>query len=784
MITIVCDFYQLHKVEISSDAVVVNSIQDYIPLRLQLRRILDEETRNYTVYVQHRVIAQWLADLTSYGPQIVKWEDRNLQNYFEQHFGFPPPKDLNEAEIQDLLHTLPPANGNTIADPVGWILSQRIDPIWKNGKPGQEHLVDFAAWILRVQAIPVLFQHLMRNRLVEWTKYNHCYQNFLEHSWRDVATTLFLCWIFHRYPKDFFTSSFQQFTSVPLADCSRYLDICIELVKAHQSSLRRFWNAWLLSSSSQDITVALQWMSGLADAELDTIESWAREHQQNITDQLLGSIKECFSLHPRSTSVLERLEKLIAAALPSDADPAWSVEQWLDWATEEYLPYFAWVIRNNQPREVQIDRAYQFEAWLIDIYPKLPWNSQASFSLHQLGRIKELFDTNTTDVILWFIVDGMTWWQGKKLVDFCAERNIEGISIQPTISVLPTITSISKKALVEGYLASSDTNLSIAQVLKARIMREGKYIEVHTHSHSLEQAFTSDLQPGLYALLYSSLDHHSHEEQGFTDNESIDGHLRLIARLTEEGFNKCLRQGLRVKAFVSSDHGSTLLPKNARVLAVPNFAHILEDEDLLEENLPGNIKPVFRRSRVCATENVPNEHDLNVLEKDWHYLQKDAFSLSKQMFIPKGYSAVERRPRGWTHGGTTPEEVVVASIEMQPSKIDFMEPMVNLTGSLQLHRVGTLHITIGNANIFPIRVVQLEIAHSATKTRQRIISSNATITEEVTIPAVNSQEATYPIHWSLIYEGGGQRQEFTGQTAIPIRRLQVSDVDEIFEGML
>jgi hypothetical protein len=187
MITIVCDFYQLHKVEISRDVVVVNSIQDYIPLRQQLRRILDEDTRNYTVYVQHRVIARWLTDLTSYKPHIVRWQDINLHTYFEQHFGFLPPKGINEAVIQDLLHTLPPVDGDAIADPVGWILSQRVDPVWKNGKPGPEHLVDFAAWILRVQTMPALFRSLMRTRLTEWAKYNHQYQIFFEHSWRDAA---------------------------------------------------------------------------------------------------------------------------------------------------------------------------------------------------------------------------------------------------------------------------------------------------------------------------------------------------------------------------------------------------------------------------------------------------------------------------------------------------------------------------------------------------------------------------------------------------------------------
>jgi len=190
MITIVCDFYQLHKVEISRDVVVVNSIQDYIPLRQQLRRILDEKTRNYTVYVQHRVIARWLTDLTSYEPHIVRWKDINLHVHFEQQFGFSPPKGINEAAMQDLLHTLHPADGDTIADPVGWILSQRVDPIWKNEKPGTEHLVDFAGWILSVQTMPTLYRPLMRARLSEWAQYNDQYQIFFEHSWRDAAATV------------------------------------------------------------------------------------------------------------------------------------------------------------------------------------------------------------------------------------------------------------------------------------------------------------------------------------------------------------------------------------------------------------------------------------------------------------------------------------------------------------------------------------------------------------------------------------------------------------------
>jgi hypothetical protein len=146
MITIYCDFYQVLEIKVDSDMVVVSSIRDYIPLRQQLRRILDEGGRNYTVYVQKPVLAQWLNDLRSYGSHIVRWIEVSLQDYFEQRFGFPPPKELSEAAIQDLLRTLPPTHGNTMADTVGWILHHRIDTIWQKSKPEQNHLVDLAAF--------------------------------------------------------------------------------------------------------------------------------------------------------------------------------------------------------------------------------------------------------------------------------------------------------------------------------------------------------------------------------------------------------------------------------------------------------------------------------------------------------------------------------------------------------------------------------------------------------------------------------------------------------------
>jgi hypothetical protein len=79
MITIYCDFYCTQQVETDNDTWVVNKIQDYIPLRQRLRRALDAQDLDYTVYVQSRILAQWLEDMRDYDLQVVRWEEIDLR---------------------------------------------------------------------------------------------------------------------------------------------------------------------------------------------------------------------------------------------------------------------------------------------------------------------------------------------------------------------------------------------------------------------------------------------------------------------------------------------------------------------------------------------------------------------------------------------------------------------------------------------------------------------------------------------------------------------------------
>ncbi|HEY9608980.1 hypothetical protein [Allocoleopsis sp.] len=799
MITIYCDFHCTQQVEPDDYTLLVNRIQDYIPLRQHLRRALDDEDHNYTVYVQHRILAQWLGDLRDYGSQFVRWEEINLRDRFRQKFDFPLPAELDESAIQDLqLLNLPAPDYAAANDPAGWILSQCLAPVWRYTKLYQGHLADLSAWAVQAEQIPLSLIPLSKARLTQWIEADKRYQIFLQctgqDSWQQAGEAVLLRWALRSYPTNFTLRQKLDYTSVE--DCSRHADLCRDLLSKYDTELKHFWVSWLAANPTQeDLMVAIQWMSGLTDTELNILEQWVQENPNHLTPTLVDIVKQRFSLLPQSGAVLRRLESLVPPSLPQMPDNSWSTEEWLNWVTVEYMPYFAWVIRNRQQRDFQIELANQFADWMIRNYPRLLFNPNSPIVTSQLSRIQELLDSKQADVVLWFIVDGLTWWQGKKLSAICAESGMGVTEIRPTLSALPSVTSISKRAIAQGYLDRTTTTKPISQILETRLASDTTSVCVYTQPHEMElairalshekDALTANSKTRIYALLYNALDEQNHNSKGFTDDESFDGHLKRIASLASQSFQQCLKQGLKALALVISDHGSTLLPHQCAVNKLPSFASEFNDDDTPEDEALGKSKSTYQGTRACAIEKTLLADDLDNLESDWYYLSKDSYNLPHDFLIPKGYAAVERRPRGWTHGGATPEETVVTFIELQPAPIQITQPIVKIEGYLTPSQASVLRVVLVNPNSVPLRTVRLAIAGTqATVTWSAIQAASQSSVGELKAPAASSRGHTQILEWLLTCEGGGRSWRFSGQTEVSVRRFQVSQVDELFEDML
>jgi len=442
------------------------------------------------------------------------------------------------------------------------------------------------------------------------------------------------------------------------------------------------------------------------------------------------------------------------------------------------------VIRNQQQRNIQMELASYFADWLIATYPKFLFDRNAPFITNQKHQVLESLGSSQADVVFWFIVDGLTWWQGTKLSNICTERGLGIRQLLPSLSALPSVTSISKRALVQGSLDPARTTQSISQLLENLLVRDTINAHVYTQHHQMEIDLRAKVEAGLYVLLYNALDQQSHESRSFTDDASTDGHLNLIVQLVEKGFQQSFKQGLNVKAFISSDHGSTLLPSLGNVLPVPNFAHPFEGEDSMEDEAIDKGQKLYQRTRVCALEREPEESSLKLIEQTWYFLRKNVFNLPLDFLIPRGYGAVGRRPKGWTHGGATPEETVVAFIELQPSPLQVSAPTINIEGYLTPHRANSLKVRLINPNPIPLKKVQFVILDTSVNVELGVIQSTSQAASEIEVPPATSKGTTQILKWTLIFEVNGQSWHFKGNQEVPIRRLQVSAVDELFEDIL
>lgn len=783
MITIRNDFQQTQQNKSDKYVWLASQVKDYVPLRQHLRRVLNDTDHNYVIYVQSRILARWLEDLHDYGQNVIRWEEINLREQFQQKFGFLPPPTLDERAIRDLqLLNLSLPDNLAVSDPVGWLLSQCIGRIWSYQKPYKGHLADLAAWTLNAERVPSPLMPLLRERLLQWKEIDNRYQKFLESSWPEVGESFLLRWALNSYPLQF--SLRQRLNSVPLEDCSQHSKICQDLLNKHAAELRDFWNAWFATHTSQDMLLAIQLMSGLANVELSIFERWVQENAGTLTTEILDKARERFSSLPQSRTVLQQLTQFLSPPVPDIPDHHWAFNEWLYWATEKYMPYFSWVIRNQQHRDTQMELAGCFADWLITTYPTFLFDHNAPFITNQKHQVLESLRSKQADVVLWFIVDGLTWWQGTKLSNICTEQGLGISQFLPSLSALPSVTSISKRALVQGSLDPTHVTQPISQLLEDLLTRDTVNAHVYTQHHLMEIDLRTNMEVGLYVLFYNALDHQSHETRSFTDDESTDGHLKLITQLVEKGFQQGLKQGLNMKAFISSDHGSTLLPSSGSVLAVPNFAYAFEGEDTIEDEATNRGPEVYHRTRICAIKRELEEDNLKHIQQDWYLLRKNMFNLTLDFLIPRGYAAVGRRSKGWTHGGATPEETITAFIELQPSPFQVSAPTISMEGYLTPNRANNLKVTLINPNPLPLKKVQFIILDSPVNLGLGTVQPTSQATFEFEAPSATSKGTTQILKWELTCEVNGQVWRFKGDKEISIRRLQVSVVDELFEDML
>lgn len=753
---------------------------DYVAARRDIRAALDQQ-HDLTLYVTDIVAAQWLSDLKRYPAAVVTWRDLRPETAFEQLFGTPPPALLSANLLIALeLEKITPPPPSMVPDPVAYILGQRLGELWAYTEAPAGHFAQVVSWAAQQpnwQPGPLL--ELLDSQLQRWAIEDPRFSAMQAAQLPTSALQILIRSALARYDRAW--QQAQPWGILPTIALDGVEPLAIKALRSLYVQLSAYWNERfaLNERSSKTIDLALTEVSGLSLAEFDALAWMLDQHPAQLSFALLAKIEHRFAQLPEARDRLNQIRHLVAPPLPALPDATWPDGRWLRWSAEEYMPYFGWIIRTNQSREHQIVCAEAFGDWVYERYPHWCNDDNAPLARHQHGVLRELLERDPHATVLWMVLDGMAWWHGEMLRPLCEQHGLYIQEHVPAIAALPSITRIAKRALVTG-LSTTDIE---QPTIKAAAVAHFARISIPAH-------ITYRIREGIDALraghsrcvivLDNTIDEAAHSRREFTDTQSIRGHLEEIAVALEQARTICASQGSSLHVLIGSDHGGTILPGTARALPLPRSVKPIEE---IWEDATPQAEAQKHSPRAATVDNLTH---LALEERArWYLLDRDQFQLERHYLAPRGYAYLKPRPSGWTHGGLTPEELIVPLLHFAPEPPLVASPQLTFTGSLYPTQASELSVILVNTNRFTLEQLRVTI-DDIEYCQIPALDAAGSVQIAITLPAATGTSSEVALAWRIDYRAFGVAYTHAGKSIVAVRRLSSvdsSDFDDMFEDL-
>ncbi|NJO81810.1 MAG: PglZ domain-containing protein [Blastochloris sp.] len=775
MITVIADRHGC--ADPPTNALTAAAITDYVAVRRRIQAALDQG-KGLTVYVTDPVVIGWLSDLRRYPESYITWQVVDPGEQFFRMFGVTPAEPFTLSRIAALqLSELPHPPVGMAVHPLTWILGQRLDPVWQHDIPPLGHVTSIIEWAIsqQPQLDPQLIP-IVQAQLDRWIADQPIYSALHAGHLTTDSENLLLRWALQRYNADW--CSTQPWSNLPILDREPTPALLISVLKGQHPLIQSYWNRQIATVEVDGpfIVTALAQMSGFSDVELQTIQMAVDRNPDVLDRHLFQVIKRRFTHLPGAHSVLSNLAEKVAPSPPVLPNTAWKTEDWLRWATEEYIPYYAWIIRTGRGREYQQQCALLYSDWLYKEYA--PWldRDPSPLIMHQYRDVTAILDNDEKAVVFWLVIDGLTWWQGEIIRNACAKRGLYTTTVRPAVAILPTITSVSKRVLVTGQPIIDVAETGIADAARMKLSLSCVSAWVGSNLTQAHEELQNGNQSKVFVILINQIDTLSHNTSNFTDSSVFRGLLDGLIEGVVPLQQICATQGRRFHMLIGSDHGSTILPESAISLSVPSAVHEVEDSWETEQLKSDESRPRTRAATTHA-DSLPS-----VDPEVWYTLDRDRFQLDRHYLVPRGYNYIKRRPSGWTHGGLSPEETIVPLLHVI-SEIPTILPLdILLQGTLRAGQSGILTLIIQNINTFPVEQIVVTVTASTDSIEVARIEGLAKATAEIHIPMVTVSGTELPVTYEVQYYAFGNSYQTMGKTTIAVRRLQVEDTsfDDMF----
>jgi hypothetical protein len=244
---------------------------------------------------------------------------------------------------------------------------------------------------------------------------------------------------------------------------------------------------------------------------------------------------------------------------------------------------------------------------------------------------------------------------------------------------------------------------------------------------------------------------------------------RLVSRIAKS--MRRLSESAPAVLVLSTDHGSTYFQPTGRHLQVPSSARKDEEFD--------------QHKRFILTSNSAALNDV-----EWFYLDKDIFALHESCAVARGWRFIEKRPRGYTHGGLSPEETILPLITCRFGENEFERLAPTYEQATPPLRLGvSCPFSLRVSNPFRSRIEDLEIwirDFGLSVPSINVEPLMEALTDEVMLALPAKAKVEDDAVWTDIFVrfwADGQEHTQPTKLRIKVRQLFKTDLDEEFGDM-
>lgn len=471
----------------------------------------------------------------------------------------------------------------------------------------------------------------------------------------------------------------------------------------------------------------------------------ASENAILITQALLDRLRTFSSQESRDllTALQQRLDSyplLDATAIVDDA---------LNWSSA-YFDYCRKAFLAKQPLDDSVNLS--FSEWL------LAQQARISRSVHDWRSVSDqacsYLEQAYTDVII--IVDALSALNQDILLDELNSLDHLTLRQQMLFSPLPTLTEVCKMAVLTGQPVSDQQYGNQETILRhayQNYLAEEKSLKViQSWAESSERTERIEEQTQLVVLFENRLDERLHECPSFSKHrEDIRPIIRQIKRSIMGWCKDAARLNKEVVFFITADHGMTVT------------------QELYAGQALGEVKE--RVYKLKSSMQMPDE-----------------FTLIGDYAVPK--KRCRLTPHAWlTHGGLTPEEVLIPFITLsskppRPSatpldlKLTDVPCLVIANKYWQIEVLLTANTTINNIQIYFAKPFDgKESIDSIRANRQQTIKINFNSMQE--------QEGLTEVELLLTYDCADRHEKNTKRLSVkfPVALLEKDAGTQSFEDM-